>query len=104
MKRLLSAALRAGVVAALVAVAACSTPSKPTPAPLEPIATPRLAERRVWSAKLDSVTFPLFVAVEGDAFTVAGSNGVVLALAVGGGVLMATLAFAAQRWFEYQAG
>ena len=85
MKRLLSAALRAGVVAALVAVAACSTPSKPTPAPLEPIATPRLAERQVWSAKLDSVTFPLFVAVEGDAFTVAGSNGVVLALAVGDG-------------------
>lgn len=29
---------------------------------------------------------------------------VVLALAVGGGVLMATLAFAAQRWFEFQAG
>ena len=29
--------------------------------------------------------------------------GVVLALVVGGGVLMATLAFSAQRYFEYQA-
>jgi len=29
--------------------------------------------------------------------------GVVLALVIGGGVLMATLAFSAQRYFEYQA-
>jgi outer membrane assembly lipoprotein YfgL len=79
-------ALRAALAAlALAFVAACSSTPKPTPAPLEPLPQPKLVERAAWNAKLDSVRFPLFIAVSGDAFTLAGSDGRVLALAASDG-------------------
>jgi outer membrane assembly lipoprotein YfgL len=71
-------------VGLLALVAACST-TKPTPAPLEVIAQPQNLERAVWNAKLDGVGFPLFVAVEGATFTLAGNDGRVLALSADDG-------------------
>jgi outer membrane assembly lipoprotein YfgL len=53
--------------------------SKPSPKPLEAIASP-LPGRQVWSQRLDSVQFPLIVAVNNGVFTVAGTDGTVLAL------------------------
>jgi len=52
---------------------------KPKPAPLEAV-TPKIAGRQVWSAKVDSVQFPLAVNVSGSTFTVAGTDGTVMAL------------------------
>ena len=61
-------------------LAACSSaPEKPKPKPLEPIAAP-IAGRQVWNQHIDSVNFPLAVAVNGGVFTVADSGGTVLAL------------------------
>jgi outer membrane protein assembly factor BamB len=61
-------------------LAACSSgPEKPKPKPLEPIARP-IAGRQVWSQRVDSVPFPLAVAVNAGVFTVAGGDGTVLAL------------------------
>jgi outer membrane assembly lipoprotein YfgL len=53
--------------------------SKPSPKPLEPITAP-IGGRQVWSQRVDSVRFPLTVAVVGGVFTVAGTDGTVLAL------------------------
>lgn len=73
------ATLLAGVVA-LAALAGCASgPDKPKPAPLEPIARP-MAGRVVWQQRVDSVQFPLAVAVNAGTFTVAGTDGTVLAL------------------------
>lgn len=80
-----SAAARRGASAAalLLAVLAAGCgllgPDRPKPAPLEAIASP-IAGRVVWTQRLDSVQFPLAVAVNGGTFTVAGSDGVVTAL------------------------
>lgn len=64
---------------ALVLAACSSTPEKPKPKPLEPIAAP-IAGRVAWSQRIDSVGFALSVAVNQGVFTVAGSDGTVLAL------------------------
>lgn len=61
------------------ALGACSSTDKPKPQPLAPIAAP-IAGRQVWSQRVDSVRFPLAVAVNGGVFTVAGTDGTVLAL------------------------
>jgi outer membrane assembly lipoprotein YfgL len=52
---------------------------KPKPAPLEAV-TPKIAGRQVWSARVDSIQFPLAVNVSGSTFTVAGTDGTVMAL------------------------
>ncbi|MBS0446388.1 MAG: outer membrane protein assembly factor BamB [Proteobacteria bacterium] len=55
------------------------TSSKPKPKPLEPITSP-IAGRQVWSQRVDSVRFPLTVSVRDGVFTVAGTDGTVVAL------------------------
>ena len=75
--------LAAGVALAAAAVlaaglAGCAA-DKPKPTPLEAV-TPQIAGRQVWSARIDSVQFPLAVAVQGGAFIVAGTDGSVLSL------------------------
>ena len=62
----------------LMVLAGCAT-DKPAPKPLEPL-TPQIAGRMVWSQRVDGVTFPLAVAVNGTVFTVAGDGGSVVAL------------------------
>lgn len=72
----------AAMAAALcvLALAGCASgPDKPKPAPLEPITSP-MAGRVVWNQRVDSVQFPLAVAVNAGTFTVAGTDGTVLAL------------------------
>ena len=77
--------LRGGAaLAAALLLVACSGTPKPKPGPLEPL-TPQIGGRQVWSSKLDSVQYPLLVAVNqtaasGGIFTVAGTNGTVIAL------------------------
>jgi outer membrane assembly lipoprotein YfgL len=60
------------------ALAGCAA-DKPKPTELENI-KPQIAGRQVWSARIESVQFPLAVAVQGGSFFVAGSDGTVLAL------------------------
>jgi outer membrane assembly lipoprotein YfgL len=60
------------------ALVACSS-DKPPPKPLEAFA-PKIAGRMVWSQRVDAVTFPLSIAVNGNVFTTASDAGVVLAL------------------------
>jgi outer membrane protein assembly factor BamB len=74
-------ARRAARVLLLAAtLAACSSaPEKPKPKPLEPIAAP-IAGRQVWSERIDTIGFPLAVAVNAGVFTVADGDGTVLAL------------------------
>lgn len=72
----------AGHLAAAVSVvlAACSfAPDKPTPKELQPV-KPVIAGRVVWNSSTADVEFPLSVAVNGNTFTVATSDGTVLAL------------------------
>jgi outer membrane assembly lipoprotein YfgL len=59
-------------------LAGCAA-DKPKPTELENI-KPQIAGRQVWSARVESVQFPLAVAVQGGSFFVAGSDGTVLAL------------------------
>ncbi|MDC8770736.1 outer membrane protein assembly factor BamB [Roseateles albus] len=76
LKNLAAAALAFG------ALAGCSVFSSSTaikPAELEQI-TPAIAGRVVWTARLDSVKFPLALTSVGDQFVVAGSDGTVQAL------------------------
>ena len=69
----------AGLAAVLlVGLAGCAA-DKPKPTALEAI-TPQIAGRQVWSARVESVQFPLAVAVRAGAFIVAGSDGTVLSL------------------------
>jgi outer membrane protein assembly factor BamB len=73
---------RRGAAALLLAalLAACSSgPEKPKPKPLEPV-SPAIAGRQVWNQRLESINFPLAVAVNGGVFTVAGGDGTVVAL------------------------
>jgi outer membrane assembly lipoprotein YfgL len=73
-------ALQVLALAGAAALAGCSLFSdKPKPAPLEAI-TPKIAGTQVWSARVDSVRFPLEIAVAGGSFTVAGSDGEVKVL------------------------
>jgi outer membrane protein assembly factor BamB len=62
----------------LAFLAGCGA-DKPKPTPLENVA-PKIAGRQVWSAKLDSVKFPLSVVARNASFTVASSDGTLLAL------------------------
>ena len=71
--------LAALLAAAAVLLAACSSTEKPKPTALETF-EPKIAGRQVWSAKVDSVRFPLAVAAVDGKFFAAGSDGVVLAL------------------------
>ena len=64
--------------AVLAALAGCAA-DKPKPIALEAF-SPQIAGRQVWSARLDSVQFPLAVAVREGNFVVAGTDGTVLAL------------------------
>ncbi len=73
-----AAALAALAIASLLA--ACGGPSKPRPTPLEAV-RPQISNRLAWSYRLDSVRFPLMVAVTGGHFTLAGTDGRVVALA-----------------------
>lgn len=71
-----------GWIVAIV-LAGCAS-EKPPPTALQPI-EPRIAGRLVWSARLDSVQFPLVVAVRDGAFIVAGSDGTVASFDAGTG-------------------
>ena len=73
-----SAAVWAAVAAACLVLAGCAA-DKPKPTPLEAV-SPQIGGRQAWSARLDSVRFPLAVAVRDGAFIVAGTDGTVLAL------------------------
>ncbi|MDO9285584.1 MAG: outer membrane protein assembly factor BamB [Aquabacterium sp.] len=66
------------LAAALATLTGCAS-DKPKPTPLEAV-TAQIAGRQVWSAKLDSVRFPLGVAVRDGHFFVAGTDGTVVAL------------------------
>jgi outer membrane assembly lipoprotein YfgL len=61
---------------------ACGGPAKPKPGPLESIDSRGAASaaRLVWSQRLESVRFPLELAVNGSALTLAGDDGSVVAL------------------------
>ncbi|RZL42904.1 MAG: outer membrane protein assembly factor BamB [Variovorax sp.] len=73
-------ALRLAASAVVLAMlAACSGTSKPKPAELP--ANPALfGVRQAWSLRIPAVTFPLQTDVSGDTVTVAGANGVVVAI------------------------
>jgi outer membrane assembly lipoprotein YfgL len=67
------------VCAGVIAVLAGCAGSKPQPQPFEPL-TPKIAGSVVWNQRVEKVDFPLTVAVNRGVFTVAGSDGTVLAL------------------------
>jgi outer membrane protein assembly factor BamB len=73
-------ALRLAASAVVLAMlAACSGTSKPKPAELP--SNPALCGvRQAWSLRIPAVTFPLQTDVSGDTVTVAGANGVVVAI------------------------
>ena len=74
-----ASAIGVALVAVLTAGLAGCAADKPKPTALE-ILSPQIAGRQVWSARLESVQFPLAVAVRDGAFVVAGSDGTVLAI------------------------
>jgi outer membrane protein assembly factor BamB len=78
--RLRGVALWAAAAAGLLLVACSSSPEKPKPTPLEPLSA-QMSGRQVWSARLEGVIAPVIVSVRGGAFTLAGTDGTVLALA-----------------------
>ncbi len=72
------------VLLGMLALAACSGTPRPKPGPLEAV-TPQIGGRMVWNQRVESVKFPLLVAVNdtaasGGVFTVAGTDGTVVAL------------------------
>ncbi|WP_348273469.1 outer membrane protein assembly factor BamB [Piscinibacter sp. XHJ-5] len=69
------------IVAALSVawLAGCASSEKPKPTPLEPL-TPQIGGRVVWNQRIEAMQFPLSVAVSPGVFTVAASDGTVLAL------------------------
>ena len=79
MRRWVPAWARLAVLAAVLSTLAGCAADKPKPTELE-VFKPQIAGRQVWSARLDSVQFPLAVAVQGGSFVVAGTDGTVLAL------------------------
>lgn len=72
------------VLAALLALGACSSTDKPKPTPLQPIA-PQIGGALVWQANVDAIRFPLLLAARADQVVAAGSDGTVLALDPGSG-------------------
>jgi outer membrane protein assembly factor BamB len=68
-----------GAVIAGALLVGCAGSSRPKPTPLDAL-TPTLTPRPAWNARVDAVQFPLNVAVVGNTFTLAGSDGSVLAL------------------------
>ncbi|ACB35130.1 outer membrane assembly lipoprotein YfgL [Leptothrix cholodnii SP-6] len=68
----------------LAALAACSSPSKPTPAPLEAV-TAKIAGKQIWRQSLGEPVAALSVAVVGDRFVLASRDGVVLSYDVATG-------------------
>ena len=64
-----------------VALAGCGLlgPDKPKPTPLEPIASPATAQA-AWTQRVESVRFPLSVAQSPNVYTVASSEGTLLAV------------------------
>lgn len=71
---------------ACLALTACAA-DKPEPKALEPF-EPKIAGRMVWNQKINGVNFPLAIAVNAGAFTVAGDDGTVLALDSGTGHML----------------
>jgi outer membrane protein assembly factor BamB len=69
----------AALAAAVFLLSGCNTTEKPKPTPLQAF-EPSIAGRQVWSAKVDSVRFPLVIAARDGKFFVAGTDGTVLAL------------------------
>ena len=63
---------------ALITLAGCAA-DKPKAKPLETV-TPKIAGRQVWSAKVDSVRFPLSAVSRDGSFIVASSGGTLLGL------------------------
>ena len=68
-----------GVAATLVLTLAGCAADKPKPTALETV-VPQIGGRQVWAARVDSVQFPLAVAVREGNFIVAGTDGTVLSL------------------------
>jgi outer membrane protein assembly factor BamB len=75
----MSAGMTAVAMSAALLAGCASGPDKPKPKPLEPLSA-QIAGRVVWHQKVDSVQFPLAVAVSPGVFTVASGDGTVLAL------------------------
>lgn len=65
-------------LAAVLGLVGCAA-DRPTPAALQPVEA-KIAGRQVWNQKIDSVSFPLAVAVRAGRFHVASDDGTVLAL------------------------
>ncbi|WP_119154397.1 outer membrane protein assembly factor BamB [Caldimonas tepidiphila] len=73
------------VLALAALLGACSsTPEKPKPTPLEPLA-PALTVRPVWNQRIGTAALPLRIATQGNAIVVASSNGTVAAFAADSG-------------------
>lgn len=78
--RLLRRLALAALAPAVLVLAACSSADKPKPTPLEAV-QPKIGGRVAWQAKIDGVRFAMLPATRGGQFTVASTEGVVLALA-----------------------
>ena len=65
-------------VAACILMAACSS-DKPKPTPLMPVSA-KIAGRQVWSAKLESIQYPLAMQVRDGTVLVAGTDGSIVSL------------------------
>jgi outer membrane assembly lipoprotein YfgL len=76
--------LAAALGAALVAAGCAGGPEKPRPKPFAPL-VPQNVAQPAWNQRIGDVKFPLAVAVAGGAYTVASSDGTVLALEVESG-------------------
>jgi outer membrane protein assembly factor BamB len=74
----------AALAAAVTLLSGCNTAGKPKPTPLQ-VFEPQIAGRQAWSARVDSVRFPLVIAARDGKFFVAGTDGTVLALDAGSG-------------------
>ncbi len=73
---------RLGALLVVAMLGACSSlfgPNRPKPKPLEPITAPIVA-KQLWSQNIGAVQFPLVVAVNGGAITLASSDGTVSSL------------------------
>jgi outer membrane protein assembly factor BamB len=69
----------AALAAAVFLLGGCNTAEKPKPTPLQAF-EPKIAGRQAWSARVDSVRFPLVISARDGRFFVAGTDGTVLAL------------------------
>ena len=72
-------ALLIGAALSALAMAGCAGPDRPKPKPLEPIANP-IAVDVAWKQRIPAVRFPLATAVNAGVFTVASSDGIIVAL------------------------